>query len=168
MKLLLTLSLLGLPLLGQQAVPTSYTSIPTCRVLDTRLANGTYGGPQISPVNRTVPVLAASCGLPPNATAYSLVFTVIPAVTTTLSVSPVTPLAETPRTLSFTSGGSASATMSMLAGPTGTLNIVSTVPTNLTLDVVGYWSPESTAVVALQANLATLQAQVQRRAAWFI
>jgi hypothetical protein len=55
-----------------------YPVIP-CRVLDTRNANGTFGGPIISGnTHRDFALPQASCGLPSDSAAYSLNMTVVP------------------------------------------------------------------------------------------
>jgi hypothetical protein len=56
-----------------------YTVTP-CRLVDTRNANGTFGGPVMNAnMTRTFPLSQGSCGLPSNAAAYSLNMTVVPA-----------------------------------------------------------------------------------------
>jgi len=55
-----------------------YPVIP-CRVVDTRNAAGTFGGPALgSGATRNFPVAAGSCGLPSAAQAYSFNMTVVP------------------------------------------------------------------------------------------
>ena len=56
-----------------------YTVTP-CRIVDTRNAAGTFGGPVLNGgTTRTFPLSAGSCGLPYNTAAYSLNMTVVPA-----------------------------------------------------------------------------------------
>jgi len=163
MKHLLFLPLLCLSAFGQ-TVPTSFTAIPTCRLLDTRLS-----GTKVSPVGLTLPVSAGPCNVPITATSYALVFTVIPAKTTVLSVSLVTSLTPTAQTISFSSRGTPIATASVLAGASGSLNIASTSLTDLTVDITGYSLPQTLPVTpaiptattpALQAGIASIEAQI--------
>src|SRR5262249_47417509 len=52
--------------------------VSPCRVLDTRNANGSLGGPILSAgQSRTWPVPSSACGLPASAAAYSLNATVV-------------------------------------------------------------------------------------------
>lgn len=57
---------------------TFYTAAP-CRVADSRLAAGTFGGPQLAGgQTRDYPVPQSACGIPASAQAYSLNATVVP------------------------------------------------------------------------------------------
>ncbi len=55
-------------------------SLPPCRVIDTRWANGPLGGPflQGGAPGRDFPMLASKCGIPASALAYSLNFAAVP------------------------------------------------------------------------------------------
>ena len=61
--------------------PTALAFFPVtpCRVVDTRLAVGPFGGPAIAGnAARTFPVLSGPCNLPATAKAYSMNFTAVP------------------------------------------------------------------------------------------
>jgi hypothetical protein len=59
-----------------EAAPQSFYTLPPCRLLDTRLPAGTYGGPAlIANTDRTYPV-AGVCGIPATAKAVSANVTV--------------------------------------------------------------------------------------------
>jgi hypothetical protein len=61
--------------------PTSLQFVPVtpCRVVDTRLANGSFGGPELGAgVSRNFLISSGSCGIPSNAAAYSLNVTAVP------------------------------------------------------------------------------------------
>jgi hypothetical protein len=54
------------------ATATKFYLVTPCRILDTRNANGTYGGPALAAnSSRNVPV-AGVCGIPAGATALSI------------------------------------------------------------------------------------------------
>lgn len=61
-------------------VALQYVPLPPCRVVDTRLANGPFGGPAISGgTSRDFAIPAGPCpGIPSNAQAYSLNVTTVP------------------------------------------------------------------------------------------
>src|SRR4030095_348579 len=66
---------------GSSAPPstTQFVPVTPCRVMDTRDPPGPLGGPLLfGGVPRTIPVPSSSCGIPANATAYSLDVTVVP------------------------------------------------------------------------------------------
>jgi hypothetical protein len=60
------------------AVPLKFTPLPPCRILDTRLPNGAYGGPALLSQSTRSVALAGRCGIPSNARGASLNVTVIP------------------------------------------------------------------------------------------
>jgi hypothetical protein len=64
-----------------QQTKTSLNFVPVapCRVADTRNPNGPFGGPILSGnTTRGFAIPASACGIPSNAVAYSLNFTVVP------------------------------------------------------------------------------------------
>src|SRR5262249_46026303 len=69
---------------GYFTTPTATTTlafypVTPCRVLDTRAANGTFGGPAINGgASRSFPFQQSPCGLPESAKAYSMNVTVVP------------------------------------------------------------------------------------------
>jgi hypothetical protein len=57
--------------------PSQYFTVTPCRVIDTRNANGTYGGPPLAAgADRTFPI-AGQCGVPATATAVMINATVV-------------------------------------------------------------------------------------------
>jgi hypothetical protein len=57
--------------------PSQYFTLTPCRVIDTRNANGTYGGPPLAAgADRTFPI-AGQCGVPANASAVMINATVV-------------------------------------------------------------------------------------------
>ena len=116
-----------------------YSATP-CRILDTRGANGTYGGPSLAAsTTRIFPVAGAACGIPADAQAFSLNATVLP-----------------PAPLGFLSlwGGGAQPSVSTLnafdgaitsnaaitpAGPGGIVSVIASGSTQFFLDINGYF-----------------------------
>ena len=54
------------------------TSLPPCRVIDTRLANGPLGGPVISAGQERIFTVTGVCGIPATAQAISVNVTAVP------------------------------------------------------------------------------------------
>ena len=56
-----------------------FVAVTPCRVVDTRNANGTFGGPPISGLtSRNFPIPQGACGIPNSAVAYSVNVTMVP------------------------------------------------------------------------------------------
>jgi hypothetical protein len=59
----------------------NFYTLPPCRAVDTRNANGPLGGPVMSAGQvRSFPVVSSACGIPPTAKALSVNVTVVPVV----------------------------------------------------------------------------------------
>src|SRR6202035_4461223 len=57
----------------------SFYPLNPCRIIDTRSANGTFGGPILSAgTSRDIPIVSSGCSVPQTARAYSLNATVVP------------------------------------------------------------------------------------------
>jgi streptogramin lyase len=124
--------------------PTQLVPVTPCRVMDTRNGNALLGGPFIAATaTRTIPVLASPCGVPGNASAYSVNITAVPKTGTLgyLTVWPTgqeQPLVSTLNSLD----GSVRANASIVpAGAGGTINVFSTDDTDLVIDINGYYVP---------------------------
>jgi glucose/arabinose dehydrogenase len=118
--------------------------VPPCRVMDTRSASGPLGGPFIAGGStRTIPVLAALCGIPAGAAAYSLNVTAVPrtgslAFLTVWPAGQAQPLAST---LNSQDGITLANAAIVTAGTNGAVNAYATNDTDLVLDVSGYFAP---------------------------
>lgn len=121
----------------------SFTSVSPCRVADTRLANGTNGGPSMAGgTTRTFSLRTSACGSFANAVAYSLNITAIPkgGGLGYLAVFP----AGTPRPLvstlnSYTGTVVANAAI-VLSGTNGDISVFVTNDADVIIDVNGYFS----------------------------
>jgi hypothetical protein len=128
-----------------QASPAAnfYTVTP-CRIVDTRNANGPYGGPALAAASTRSFALASVCGIPTSAKAVSLNVTVTqPAQSGYLAAYP----GSSPRTLTTLVGFTPNRTRSNNAvlgvstngSGTLTLELVSTGSAHVIIDVNGYF-----------------------------
>jgi hypothetical protein len=133
---------------GPSAALQGFSTLAPCRVVDTRLANGSLAGPAlIAKAVRSFPVLAANCNIPSNVTAYSLNITAIPKTTlgylTLWSSGKQQPLAST---LNATTGTVVANAAVLEAGSGGMIDVFATDETHLVIDINGYFSPSGTAL----------------------
>ena len=117
--------------------------VTPCRLVDTRNANGTFGGPFITGnTSRTFPLPTGSCNLPATAQAYSLNLAVVPQVP--LGFLTAWPTGQTqPGTanLSSTTGTVTASAAIVPAGTSGSINVFASNNTDLIIDVNGYFAP---------------------------
>jgi hypothetical protein len=65
------------PPVATSTLGLDFFTLTPCRILDTRLASGPYGGPAIPPLTERVVVAAGRCGIPSSAQALSLNVTAV-------------------------------------------------------------------------------------------
>jgi uncharacterized repeat protein (TIGR01451 family) len=124
------------------SVGGSYYAVVPCRLLDTRLADGPYGGPALaSGVQRDVDAAGGSCGIPAAARALALNVTVVNSGAaghfTLFEDGTAVPLTST---LNFGSGQTrANNAVVPLANGVFTLHNSSVGTNDATIDVVGYF-----------------------------
>jgi hypothetical protein len=127
---------------GPQAL--QLITVAPCRIMDTRNANGPLGGPFISGgTTRMVPIPSSTCGIPANASAYSLNFTVVPR-TGTLSYLTVWPAGQAQplaSTLNSLDGSTIANAAIVPAGTAGAIEAFATNDTDLIVDINGYFVP---------------------------
>jgi len=120
--------------------------VTPCRVADTRPMggmSGAFGPPAMSAGgSRSFPVPASSCGVPSTAQAYSLNITVVPpGPLTYLTAWPTgLPLPVVSTLNSFLGKAVANAAI-VPAGSNGAISVYVTNPTDLIIDVNGYFAP---------------------------
>ena len=130
-----------------------FVTLPPCRVVDTRGANGTFGGPPM-PANhpRSFPLAEADnpCGIPSNAVAYSLNVTVVPnGRLCYLTIWPTGEGQPTVSTLNSPDGRTKANAVIVPAGiPNGSVSVYVTSTTNVLLDINGYFIPNSGSTLA--------------------
>ena len=115
-----------------------------CRVVDTRGPDGNLGGPYLQGhQERDFPVLEGSCGLPSNAAAYSMNFTVVPKGPRVnyLTVWPAGEAQPTVSTLNDPTGTVVANAALVPAGTDGAIATYVTDNTDLLIDVDGYFAP---------------------------
>jgi sugar lactone lactonase YvrE len=117
-----------------------FVPVAPCRVVDTRLANGTFGGPQLAAASpRSFPIPASACGIPPNAAAFLFNVAVVP--TGALGYLTIWPagLAQ-PVVATLTSDGRVKANSAIVgAGLAGAVQVFVTQATHVILDISGYF-----------------------------
>jgi hypothetical protein len=124
--------------------PTALQFVPLtpCRVLDTRDPTGPLGGPFISAGTiRIVPVTSSSCGIPPDAGAYSVNITVIPrnGFLGYLTVWPSGQPQPVVSTLNSYDGSVLANAAIVPAGVGGSINAFASNDTDLVMDIDGYF-----------------------------
>jgi hypothetical protein len=122
-----------------------------CRIADTRGDIGALGAPLLSAgQERRFPVLSSGCGVPPEAQAYSLNYTVVPSgrldYLTTWPSGRVRPVVST---LNATTGGITANSAIVPAGDGGDVSVFVTGQTQFILDINGYFAPPATGGLSL-------------------
>jgi len=135
---------LNIPVLCAQSA-LDFVPIPPCRLADTRNPLSSFGGPSLPAATlRSFPVLSGSCGIPASASAYSFNVTVVPSgflgYLTVWPAGAAQPLASTIN--SYLGVAVANAAI-VSAGTNGAVNVYATNPTDVILDINGYFVPES-------------------------
>ena len=113
------------------------------RVSDTRNPADPLGGPLLAGfATRTIPVLSAPCGLPSSATAYSMNLTAVPRGSldflTTWAAGQPRPYVSS---LNSSTGNAVANAAIVGAGAAGATSVYATNPTDLIIDVNGYFAP---------------------------
>ena len=127
---------------GTNATLAFFPTTP-CRVADTRWPNGSLGGPYLSGgLERSFPILASTCNLPPIAKAYSLNFTAVPkgGPLSYLTVWPAGGSRPLVSTLNAPTGAVTANAAIMPAGVQGAITVYPTNDTNLVIDIDGYFA----------------------------
>ena len=122
-------------------------SVVPCRIADTRNANGPFGGPAIAGGStRDFAVTASACAIPANAVSYSLNVTVAPSGP--LGFVTVWPSGQTQPTVSTLNSldGRIKANAAIVpAGSGGAISVFAIDPTNVIIDINGYFVPVTVA-----------------------
>jgi len=123
----------------------AFYPITPCRVMDTRGGGqtGPFGPPSLAANStRVVPMRSSSCGIPTNAQAYSLNVTAVPpqplAYLTLWSGDTPQPLVST---LNSYDGAVVANAAIVAAGSTGNVVIFASDPTDVIIDINGYFAP---------------------------
>ena len=118
-------------------------NVTPCRVVDTRGANGIFGGPPImGGTFRSFPIAQGPCGIPANVAAYSLNVTVVPMGR--LNYLTIWPQGELQPLASLTNSpdGRVKANAAIVAaGVDAGVSVYVTNTTNVVIDIDGYFAP---------------------------
>ena len=116
--------------------PQSLYALTPCRVLDTRLKTGAFEGAMAPPVN----VASGTCGIPSNAQAVVFNATVVPAGA--LGYLTLWPEGQSqPRVSSLNAmDGAVTNNMALVPVGNGLIDVFASNPTNLILDVFGFFA----------------------------
>ena len=130
--------------------PLRLVPVPPCRVVDTRLPNGPLGGPPIrGGTERDFPLPQGQCGIPANASAYSLNATVVPHQH--LGYLTVWPTGETQPNVSTMNSvdGRVKANAAIVpAGLGGSVSVYASDTTDVILDINGYFASANAMALA--------------------
>ncbi len=122
-----------------------FVPVTPCRVVDTRNANGAFGGPSMAAAStRSFAIPQSGCGIPATAQAYSLNVTVAPhgplSYLTLWPAGQPQPVASTLNSF----GGQVVANAALVpAGTSGAVSVYVTDPTDVILDIDGYFDSSS-------------------------
>jgi hypothetical protein len=124
----------------------AFYPVTPCRLVDTRLAAGSLGGPSLAGgAARTFPILSGPCNLPATAQAYSMNFTAVPkeplGFLTTWPAGQTQPLVST---LNANTGAVTANSAIVPAGANGDISVFVTNNADLVIDVNGYFAPPGT------------------------
>ena len=122
-----------------------FVPVAPCRIADTRLAPGSFGGPALAAgAARSFPIPQSACGIPATAQAYALNVTVVPqgplGYLTLWPTSMDQPLVST---LNSFQGSVVANAAIVPAGQNGAVSVYVTNPTDLILDIDGYFDATS-------------------------
>ncbi len=130
---------------GMQFVPLS-----PCRVVDTRNAPGTFGGPAISGgTERNFPIPQGSCNIPFSAAAYALNVTALPhASLNYLTIWPTGVTQPVVSTLNSYDGRTKANAAIVSAGVDQAVSVYVTATTDVILDISGYFTAGNNSALA--------------------
>ena len=132
-------------------VPLQFVTVPPCRVVDTRLAVGPFGGPSLTgQTPRDFAIPNGACSIPSTAAAYSLNVTVVPRPTLGyLTVWPTGQRQPTISTLNSPDGRvKANAAIVPAGTPNQSISVFATDNTDVILDIDGYFVPANNTTLA--------------------
>jgi len=135
---------------GKFAAPGSgglqFYPVTPCRVADTRSTQpftGAFGPPSLAAyTGRNFPIQSSMCGIPASAQAYALNMTVVPpGPLSFLSAWPAGQSYPGVSTLNSPNGDVIANAAIVPAGTSGAITVLAGNPTDLIIDVVGYFAP---------------------------
>ena len=152
-------------------VQQTFVSVTPCRVVDTRNAAGTFGGPSIAGgTSRAFPIPASACGIPASASAYALNVTAVPhGPLIFLTVWPDGQTRPNVSTLNSPSGDVIANAAIIPAGTSGAVDVFVSNPSDVIVDIDGYFAPEggSSSSTSVALGTGTSSAGTQNTAVGF-
>jgi hypothetical protein len=136
-----SLAVLYVPLIRAQT-PLSFIAVTPCRVVNTRWAAGTFGGPGFAAgQTRTFPIPDGTCNIPASAAAFALNITVVPisAAVGFLAVWPTGQAQPVVSTLNVPLAGPLANAAIVPAGSNGGISVYVTDPAHVLIDIDGYF-----------------------------
>jgi hypothetical protein len=130
------------------STPLQFVPITPCRIADTRNPTGPFGGPGLTGgATREFDIPQSACSIPSSATAYSLNVTAVP--NGFLGYLTVWPTGQPqPTTSTLNSDGRYKANAAIVpAGANGGVNLFVSDPSQVVLDISGYFAPVGTSSV---------------------
>jgi len=136
---------------SNSASALAFYPVTPCRIADTRNATGPLGGPSLlSGGTRTFPILSSPCGVPATSQAYSLNFAAVPkGPLGYLTAWPTGRSQPTVASLNAPTGTVVANAVIVPAGTGGSVDVFSTNPTDLVIDLDGYFAPAGTGGLSL-------------------
>ncbi len=132
---------------GGPAEPLQFVPLAPCRIADTRLPHGPFGGPYLSGrSSRSFVIPQSSCNVPNTAAVYSLNVTVVPVGGGRLGYLTIWPTGEAQplvSTLNSTDGRIKANAAMVPAGAGGAVNVYVSDATDVILDINGYFQNPS-------------------------
>jgi hypothetical protein len=128
-----------------------FVTVTPCRVVDTRKADGTFGGPPIQGnTYRSFPIPQSACSIPATAAAYSLNVTLVPIQNGPVGYLTIWPTGEDqPYVSTMNSDGRTKANAAIVpAGVSGGVSVYVSNTANVVLDIDGYFVPTSGSTLA--------------------
>jgi hypothetical protein len=133
---------------GGTSTALQFVPITPCRLVDTRNANGPYGGPYLAAQSVRNFVIYGGCGVPTTAQAFLLNFAVVPisefAYLTAWGAGSPQPLTSTLNSDGRVKGNAAIVS----AGSGGAISVFPSHDTHLVIDVNGYFIPADSSTLA--------------------
>jgi hypothetical protein len=132
----------GLTTMTDFTSPRAFIAVTPCRLVDTRNANGPYGGPPLPPnFARTFDIDDGPCGIPAGAEAYSLNFgAIVPPGDGFLTAWPTGSPQPGVSQLNFLAGEVVANAAIVPVGNNGAIDVLVNVGTNIYIDINGYFS----------------------------
>jgi hypothetical protein len=140
------------------AASNVYVPVTPCRVVDTRVSNGTFGAPAlVAGQQRSFLLADSSCNLPADMTAVSMNVTAVPIdgepvdYVTVWGTSTADPKTPPTSTLNANTGAVTANAAIVTINPStyGSVSVYASNNTNLVLDVTGYFAPAASAPAGL-------------------